>query len=318
MFIIKLPSRVYENNYKDYLKLISEGNGHSHIRIDFQDVTYLTPLTTIFLITKIYEWNKSSQVVDFINFTTCNAFKYLQRMNFFSLCGITLDEDFLRHSSKGKFVEIKSVRNSDIGELSTEIAECIAPELKDEIDSKKLGFFNCIEYSISELGNNIVQHAQSTNSFVNAQYTEYKDLIRVAIIDNGIGIKESFFVNNSPHKDFINSHLDAINKALEIETSSKTHLNIWGESSNAGVGLTLLKSIAEKIQGDFIIFSGNGYYSLEEQELFEENLSFNGTLCSFTFKRTDIQDFNTLLFEIKKDIGLIPALPIIEQEGLFI
>ncbi len=317
MYQIDLPARVYEDSYKDFIKLVSSGNSHEHIRFDFQRTSYLTPLANIFLIIKVIQWNDNGKKVDFTNFKNCSSFKYLQRINFFKICGIEIEEDFIRHDSTGKFVEIKSLKSCDIGELSTEIAECIAPELVDEIDSNKLGFFNCIEYSISELGNNTVQHAQSTNSYINAQYSEYPDLIRVAIVDNGIGIKESFFINDSPHKESIITHLDAILKALEPEASSKKHLNIWGESPNAGVGLTLLKSISEKINGTFIMFTGNAFYSLDEEEIFDEELAFQGTLCSFTFKRSDIQNFNNLLYEIKKDLGLIPNTNKIEHEELF-
>jgi len=318
MHIITLPSRIYEAESKDFIKLVSAGNNHDYIRIDFIRLTYITPLASIFVIIKVYEWNNVGKKVDFINHQKCNSFKYLQRINFFTLCGIALDENFIRHDSSGRFVEIKSLGKSDIGELSTEIAECIAPELSDEFDSDKLGFFNCIEYSVSELGNNTVQHAQAHASFVNAQYSKHHDLVRVAIIDNGIGIKESFFKNGSPHMHSITTHLSAIYKALEPETSSKKHLNTWGESVNAGVGLTLLKFISEKIDGSFMILTGNAYYSLNDQEEFDEDLSFNGTLCSFTFKRSEIQNFNNLLYNIKKEIGLIPNTPTTEHMELFV
>lgn len=318
MYVINIPMRVYEKDYKSFIKLVSNGNGEEYIRFDFQNVTYLTPLATLFILIKMFEWNKDENKVELINYETCPAFTYLQRINFFEKCGLDLEESFTRHGSDGKFVPIKSLKSSDIGELSTEIAECIAPELKDEDEPEKLGFFNCIEYSVSELGNNTVQHSKSSVSFVNAQYSAYPDLIRVAIVDNGIGIKESFFVNASPYAEYIDTHLDAIHKALEPETSSKTHLSIWGESANAGVGLTLLKAISEKLGGTFTIFTGNAYYSLDEEEIFDDDLYFNGTLCCFTFERSKINNFNNLLYDIKKDVGFISNEIEIAQEGLFI
>lgn len=305
IYEISLPSRVYEYEYKDFIKLVSAGNGKEHVRVNFERLTYSTPIANIFLIIKVKEWIRNGQKVEFIYHKKCNAFKYLQRIDFFEHCGITIEEDFIRHDSSGKFVPIKSLQNSNIGQLSTEIAECIAPELSEEMDTTKTGFFDCIEYSVSELGNNTVQHSLCKLSLVNAQYSEYKDFIRVAIVDNGIGIKESFFRTGSPHQVEIETHMDAIHKALESETSSKTHLSSWGESVNAGVGLTLLKSLAEKIDGTFTIFTGNAYYSLNDEELFDESLSFEGTLCCFTFKRSKIIDFHNLLYDTKKDIGLI-------------
>ena len=318
MHIINIPPRVYEDDYKNIIKSVSGGNNKEHIRFDFQNVTYLTPLASLFIIIKVQEWVKNDKKIEFINHETCPAFKYLQRINFFDTCGVKLEENFTRHSSKGKFVPIESLINANIEELSTAIAECIAPELKDEDEPEKLGFFNCIEYSVSELGNNTVQHAKSHVSYISAQYSEYKDFIRVAIVDDGIGIKESFFANDSPHQEGIKTHLDAIHKALEPKTSSKTHLGVWGETVNAGVGLTLLKSIAKKINGTFSIFTGNAYYSLNDEEIFENELHFSGTLCSFTFKRSEIHNFNNLLYDIKKDVGLISSTSAVEHEDLFI
>ncbi len=318
MHIIPIPTRVYEADNKKFIILVSSGNGKEHVRVDFQNVAYLTPIANLFLIIKVVEWNRNKQKVEFINHEACPSSQYLQRIDFFKSCGIELEENFKRHSPNGKFVPIKSLGTNDIGDLSTEVAECIAPGLSDEDEPEKLGFFNCIEYSVSELGNNTKQHAKSTVSYINAQYSEYPDLVRVAIVDNGIGIKESFFVNDSPHQEAISTHLDAIHKALEPETSSKTHLNIWGESVNAGVGLTLLKAISEKIDGTFTIYTGNAFYSLDDEEILDGDLFFQGTLCSFTFKRADILNFNNLLYEVKQDVGLIPNTIKIEHEELFI
>lgn len=308
MHVITIPERVYEEGYKTFIKLVSAGNGKNEVEINFEKVKYLTPLAILFLLIKVSEWTLNHQKVNFMNYESCTIFSYLQRFNFFEILEMKFEENFKRRDSAGKFVPIKSLKSCNIGDLSTEIAECIAPELVDEIDSNKTGFLNCIEYSISELGNNTVQHAECTSAFVCAQYNEVNDLIRVAIVDNGIGIKESFLRNNSPHNEYINTHLDAIHKALEPQTSSKIHLQLWGESQNAGVGLTLLKSISKKIGGTFVLFSGNGYFSLSDEEQFSDDLNFNGTLCSFTFKRADINNFNNLLFDIKKELRLIPII----------
>lgn len=213
------------------------------IEVDFQYARFMVAGGVIALLTKVHSWVRAGQDVYFQNAEMSGIFQYLQRMNFFNLCGIDLPERFKRRNSDGRFVEITRVGEGGViypGDLATRIASCIAPEMADEFDEEKTGIFDAVEYSVSELVANVIQHARAYG-FAFAQYTPKNDLARIAIGDCGIGILDSFRAMNSPHLGSKMDDLAAIRKALEPKVSSKTHqIGASTTGVNAGVGLTFI------------------------------------------------------------------------------
>jgi hypothetical protein len=139
------------------------------------------------------------------------------------------------------------------------------------------------------------------------------DLIRVAIADYGIGVLRSFAENNSPFwkPDLIEA--EAIALALQPRVSSKSHLTTaWGESINAGVGLTLLREFCSLTDGYFFMASTNGvcFQSAGDKSLNQASLrsSFHGTLCALSFTRAKIRNFSELLHTAKQAVGLLPTV----------
>jgi hypothetical protein len=131
-------------------------------------------------------------------------------------------------------------------------------------------------------------------------------LVRVAIADSGIGIWDSFRLNDSPHLLRIRSHLDAVQVALEPKVSSTDHLGFgWGQSVNAGVGLTLLKNLSVLMKGSFVLASQSGICSLAQAFELPDNSKLNGTLCPMSFQRSRLSQFADLLYMAKQQVGLI-------------
>jgi len=123
------------------------------------------------------------------------------------------------------------------------------------------GPYDTIEYSISELANNVVQHSQS-DGFVLAQKYPKEGIVRLAISDYGIGIRESFEMNSPPEWKSEWDDLQTIKHSLKTKISSKIHLTSgWGEPVNAGVGLSLLQELARVTNGDFVINQVGGVSS---------------------------------------------------------
>lgn len=308
---IKLPARVYEHNLSDYVCQIGNGNQSSTICLDFQDVAYYTPAAILVLVMKIKKWLEAGKHVSIKNHDQCSAYRYLQRIDFFHTCGLQLAEDFTRRDATGRFVSIREI-GYDVGKLSSDIATCLSPELAESENLDERGPFDCVVYAISELSRNASQHSHG-KAYAAAQYADATDFIRVAIADTGIGVKESFSFTGSGFWREGMTDLDAINIALEPEVSSRSHLSGWGEAENAGVGLTLLHSLASKLEGKFILASYMGYFSLYEQHLISEETSLEGTLCAFTFGRRKLRNFNDVLYECKQDLGLIKDISTYER-----
>ena len=104
---IELPEKVFENNCYDFLCRLGEANQDDEIIIDFHKVSYYIPAAIVALITAIHKWNSETKTVKVVNYDACDAFRYLQRIDFFKYCNLQLPESFTRHAADGRFVPIK-------------------------------------------------------------------------------------------------------------------------------------------------------------------------------------------------------------------
>lgn len=234
--------------------------------------------------------------------------RYMQRMDFFKVAGLDLVEDFVRHEAQNRFMPIKKIGvNGEIRteRIATSIADCIVPEEAHETDPDKTNTYDCVEYSVSELMNNVIQHS-SASGYISAQYYRRTDHIVVAVSDGGIGIRESFEESGSPISASMHDDLSALQKALEPTVSSKTHSAMsWGGTENAGVGLTLLGDIARQSGGYFLVCSGDAYANNQGTR----NLSrgrYQGTFGVFAFRKSKMKSsFSKYLDKSKTNAGLI-------------
>jgi hypothetical protein len=309
---ILLPAYAYESELPDLVERLGTGDGAQEIAVDFVLVTFWTPGALVLLLAKTHRWLGQRKKVVFRNCKTSPAFRYLQRINFFSQCGIELPENFRRHDAGRRFVELRRVGgrgSASVEELSTDVAYCLFPD-SDVEDPEQSGLFDLLQYSISEMATNTLQHARAPG-FATAQYTAHTDLIRVAIADYGIGVLRSFSENGSPLWKPELTDAGAIALALQPKVSSKSHLaTSWGESINAGVGLTLLREFCLLTGGSFFMASGNGvcFRRAGEESSKQKSLQsgFHGTVCALSFARAAIRNFPELLHKAKESVGLLP------------
>jgi anti-sigma regulatory factor (Ser/Thr protein kinase) len=309
--MIALPRYGFEGQLADLIDKLGEGDDVAEVRLNFQAVEFWTPGALVLLLAKIDRWLVQGKSVYLENCKACRAFKYLQRINFFSQIGIDLPEDFSRQDAGGRFLELQRIGgagSADVAQLSSDIAYCLFPDA-DVDDPEESGLFDVLEYSVSELINNVRQHAKAPG-FVMAQFTAKNDLIRVGIADRGIGVLRSFSEAGSPLWTPTMTDIESISLALQPKISSKLHLTTpWGESVNAGVGLTLLKEICTITSGPFFMASGNGamlFPSNGGHTPRQISKGFQGTVCSLAFKRLNIRTFPELLNKAKQATGLLP------------
>lgn len=310
---IGLPEHVYENKLWDLTQLLDSATGDP-VHLDFGRVRFYIPGAIVLLVARIKKWKAEGKRVRLYDAYSCPAFAYLQRINFFFSLGLELPEDFERHASQNRFVTIEQIggaKGKPVGSLATDVARCIAPE-SDTDDPETSGVFDLLEYGVSELALNVVQHSDSVG-FCCAQFTPKSQLVRVGISDFGRGIRESFQFFNSPHwREGMNDR-EAILAALEPRVSCKTHLQSmggWGGAAavNTGVGLSILRAVAEKLGGTFFIASGKaGFYFTRNlaKEFSGPGSGFPGTICAFSFNRKDVRNYANLLYETKASIGLL-------------
>ena len=226
MTTISLPAYAYEPDLPGLLDGLGAGDVAEEIVLDFSAVVFWSPGALVLLLAKIQFWHGKGKRIVFHSCKECPAFRYLQRINFFAVCGLQMAEDFRRHDAGSRFVELRRIGEQGsayVAELSTDIAHCISPDAANVDDPEQSGLFDVIEYSVSELALNVNQHAKAPG-FAMAQYTPRTDLVRVAIADHGIGVLRSFTENGSPVCKPGWTDADAIATALQPKVSSKLHL----------------------------------------------------------------------------------------------
>ncbi len=180
---------------------------------------------------------------------TAKSAHYLERMGLFKFLGINSGMQITEHESAGRFIPLAQIKTSD--ELSQFITDII-PLLH-----LTPPHVEAIRYVVSELVRNVLEHANSElGAIVSAQYHLKSNMIRIGIVDTGVGIKKTI---NQSHSAL--THLAAIQLALTPGITGTTDKE-GGTEFNAGAGLFFIKSIAKVNRDFFMIYSGNAMYKL--------------------------------------------------------
>ncbi len=309
--LIKLSNSITEDDLEELANYLPESSVHSTIIVDLNDLSFIEIGPLAFLISRIQQW-RSQEIIVEIDTQSASCFSYLQRIDFFNCLGIETPEQFQRHSAAGKFHPAAEISNQSSGladSLSEKIAEAVIGETCSQDDFTDQppteGAFEAIAYSVSELIKNIQQHSKGKGIVISQYYTS-KGVAKVAIFDDGIGIKQSFIESGSSYGSNLSNDIDAIQLALQGEVSSKltasgtSNAVYGGLPDNAGVGLTFLTMLAIRAGGDYTIISGNGLVSSTKST--KINQKTVGTFVHLSFNRVQLESFEILLEEIKREV----------------
>lgn len=167
--------------------------------------------------------------------------------------------------------------------------------------------FETLAYSVREMMRNVVEHSNSKNFGVCAQYWPSRNRVEVAILDRGIGLRES--LRNNPHLD-VSDDKAAINYALMPAVSGKAFKGARtkqkGPWANSGFGLYMTSRICRN-GGTFFVVSGETGMLLttksEAKRYFESH--FAGTAIRMVVRTDQIADLRDSLETYRNDGYLI-------------
>lgn len=306
MHLIAIPSVINAAGLRPFLAQLGRvPDVESTITLDFSGLRRVSPAGLVALVATVTRWqSQKARRVLFAGMETCSIRGYLQRMDVLERCGLTLPEDFARHAAGGRFVPVQPI--VDVDAMSREVAACLAPG-GDDYGHALSSLYDMSAYVIGELGANVRQHSGGSG-FVSAQVNASEGLVRLAVADNGRGIRRSFVEAGLPWSHGL-SDVGAIRKALEPRVSSK------GEPVNQGVGLTLVTELARLTKAWLMLVSDTGLLQFGPDGVLQESAlpggaSYRGTLLALTFRRDNLQDFYALLDEAKQEAGLLAKRPI--------
>ena len=229
---------------------------------------------------------------------------YLVRMGLFKILNVASGINVVEHEPAGRFIPITQIRTSS--ELSKFVTEMIPLLHLNPEQAETIG------YIVSELGRNVIEHAQAdSGAILCAQYYKKSNSIRIGIADTGVGVKAT--ISNSYS---VKTDLDAIQLALWPGITGTTRKE-GGTEQNAGAGLFFIKSIASVNRDFFVIYSGNGLYKLlkkasnsrlrlsadpfKDKHSKDNSLPFwRGTVVGVDITLDQTREFSLLLNEIRK------------------
>ncbi|MCR5628137.1 hypothetical protein [Eubacterium sp.] len=237
----------------------------------------------------------------------CNN-DYANTMKFYSACGlekggsVDIEQGNNNYSSITK-LSVKKLRQEGIEkrDVIQEVIEKKAKEMAVIVARNNKNFEKWLAYTIRELIRNIPEHSKSDTIWYCAQYWGNYDLVELAIMDEGIGIKESL-KENINYKDEINTDKDAILLALEPGVSGKNIDNrdsfSQGEWENSGYGLYIISEMCAELGANFIIASGDSAIEVRKKngKIIRETkqTKIHGTAIQIRIKPSESEDYDKI------------------------
>ena len=201
--------------------------------------------------------------------------------------------DQLINSAAAKGVEV----GDEIEETSKHMAEMLCA-------SDSGAIFDTLSYSVREMMRNVVEHSKAPQIGICAQFWPSKHRVEVAVLDRGIGLRES--LKSNPHLD-ASTDKRAINYALMPAVSGKAFKGARqkqrGPWANSGFGLYMTSRICRN-GGSFFVVSGDTGMLLTKKEQAKRyfDSSLGGTAIRLVVSTDQIAELKDAL-EIYRNEG---------------
>jgi len=259
--VIELNAKYEAKKAGALIRTLAAGNanGVTEIILDIRKMAFYEPLPLCVILATVLRWReKEGKKVDIKYYSNSKAGSYAERMDFFKHLGIEVKTDRQRHDPRDNFITIRRITpQTDEAELGREISSCL---VKDMSGQQATDTMHLMEYLLGEIIKNCMQHSQGVG-FLHAQYFPSDGMFLMGIADDGVGVSESYRLNESPRYKVGSSDTYMLGEALTVESSSTTHRRqMFGLSSpNYGVGLPMCRALTEDSMGHFGIYSGDAF-----------------------------------------------------------
>lgn len=312
--VIQLPERVFEEQLSGLLASLETGDPHDAIEIDISRVKFLTPAAIVSVLARCHGWARNGKSIFLGGVEACEALQYLQRVDFLRHLGIELEERFTRRATTDRFVPVRSLNfaSGSVDEVASEITRCVLPDTHPEDD-----VFRALQYAAGELLSNAKYHSGG-RAFASAQFFPARNLVRIAVADDGMGIRRSF-TNTSREADAATAD-SAIRLALTPGVSSALLRPIsqpYGGQNHRGVGLSITRILAKEAGGRLTIATEDGWFDeLNGREISRTGAPHQvpGTLVALTLHRDQIADYAAMHAAAMAEIGMAD----LDTQGMFL
>ncbi|MBN1553447.1 MAG: STAS domain-containing protein, partial [Phycisphaerae bacterium] len=293
MLEIRLPRQLDFSSLMRVMASMHSMTQGQDIVVNFRELKFVRPAGIASLAALMDSWLRDGRRILIQDAPKCMPFSYLQRMNFFNLFKVYEDEDFKRHTEKGRFASMKEiVLGSDTKRISTGLANSICGG--ERFQQARSDLDNCLYESI----NNIIDHSGIRDErcgFAVAQSYRYSPGDReyvISIADSGRGIRESLSENSRLN---IPDDKEALRLAvMPGVTGAIGKKNEYGDPRNVGQGLHQIDMITQSVGGIFSLHSGNALRLRRagKVDIRPMQFSWHGTVIIVTIHYSGIRKYN--------------------------
>jgi hypothetical protein len=301
---ISLPEQTFEEQLPRLLTLLNQADAHDLVGIDISRVKFLTPAAIVAVVARCHRWRREGKRLRLCGTEKCENLSYLQRIDFLSHLGIEIPESFTRRPTGNRFVPVRSLNfaSGNVDALASEITRCVLPDCLSDDD-----VFQALQYAAGELLSNAKYHSGG-RAFACAQFFPARNLVRIAVADDGQGIRESFTATSREPE--ASTPDDAIRLALQPGVSSallRPNPNPYGGQNHRGVGLSVTRILAKEAKGRLTIATESGWFDElhgSEQTRPHGGIFFPGTLVAVSLHRDHIADYAEMHEAAMAEIGM--------------
>lgn len=245
---------------------------------DCQSVSHVEPFSMLLAARYVSEFMEARKGSKFFQ-RGINQFGYPAHMGFFVLANLT-NRQGEQKLGNPRYIPISSMNCNIVkqeahfyGLHPCDILKDNAHELAKVLAQSSSGLtYDFLSFSILEILRNVIEHSEAGTYHYCGQFWPTKDLVEIAILDDGVGLRRSLIKNPSI------SNIDdrqALNLALTPGVSATVYSGqpkgVW---SNAGMGLYMTSRLCGE-GGNFTLMSGSRGVTklINRSEMFECELA---------------------------------------------
>lgn len=296
MQTIAVPKRLDLASTLTFVRRINELVPDDAYCFDFADLSWIYPFGMLFAAQAIKNLKSRNPGCEI----RCEraiweeAPSYAAHMGFFNAFGFSFGNKPGFKAGTNTYIPITYVPAKQLS--SRDAIEEISLELARQLTMEDSGILvDALTYSFREMIRNVIEHSQSTTLAYCAQYWPAKGSVELAILDTGIGLRNSLSQNpNLPMK----SDQDAIKYALMPGVSGKIYEGVKPSNDvwqNSGYGLYMNYRLCNE-GGNFFICSGDrGLYRTSGNDNLYYETTFQGTALRLRLDTKNLSNISLML-----------------------
>ena len=266
MAIIQAPSRIdprFGDGFNQFLRILERVNNiklaDEELLIDMSGCNFLTPFFLLPLAVLIEREKKKRPVTIIKDIKSKYCKEYL---DFISFEGGLRPEDIIGQTYKEKLTPYENLNyipivnfpanRTDQGITIRDTFMSVLGSVVTQRLNLQVNYKTAVMYLVDEAVNNIIDHSAEERGYIFAQYYPSKQFMDICVVDNGVGIYQTYKDNGI---DTVTSH----KVALEYAGTGKSTKN-RPAAEGRGYGITSSKAmVADGLDGKYLLISGNAF-----------------------------------------------------------